>query len=162
MSVDIWQMLYCWDLYTKWPIKRVLDKEHISFLQLYLIDVCNWLLSTTQMLQFTVILLFTSVMNSSTSCSLEMLTFVANTSNCNLSSPPPSLTISLPSCPSSSLLRSVFFFCPRWCRCWTWVMMLSSLQVSIYQCQKGKPECLVDICVCVCGGGDVGWGIVSG
>lgn len=41
----------------------------------------------------------------------------------------------LPPFPSFSL--PLVFLRPRWCRSWTWVMMLSSLLVSIYQRQTG-------------------------
>lgn len=61
---------------------------------------------------------------------------------------PPVLSFSLP----------LIFLCRRWCRYWTWVMMLSSLLASIYQCQTGSRSV-----ACVCGegaggsGGREGW-----
>lgn len=56
---------------------------------------------------------------------------------------PPVLSFSLP----------LLVLCPRWCRYWTWVMMLSSLLASIYQCQKGsRSVARVHVCVCVRGG----------
>lgn len=93
---------------------------------------------------------FLPVMNTSATHALrrcDMYTWgwiASNTSNC---APPHPFSPHLP--PVLSFIRPLplVFLCPRLCRYWTWVMMLSSLLVSIYQCQMGSRKCGVYLSV---------------